>query len=186
MVPKNTSRSYAALGVASVIFIACAGITYFLLTRIDLVVHQQLYYFGLSYSPEWADPYRIYMQLIYLILTLIVFLSSLILIFVVKTTTTQEKAEEPPKTKKEAVYTVEQNIRPQPDIKQRPERPAEIEQRAIPQNRSYSRNESTQVTCPKCNKTFTKPLSMLDFSQGKPKLVNVCPYCNSVLENGDN
>jgi hypothetical protein len=37
------------------------------------------------------------------------------------------------------------------------------------------------ITCPKCNKVFTRPLSMLDFSTGKAQLVNVCPYCNYVL-----
>jgi uncharacterized Zn-finger protein len=47
------------------------------------------------------------------------------------------------------------------------------------------------ISCPKCNKVFTRPLVMLDFAGGKTKLVNVCPYCNHLLtdtsiENGSN
>jgi uncharacterized Zn-finger protein len=37
------------------------------------------------------------------------------------------------------------------------------------------------ISCPKCKKVFSKPLVMLDFSSGKTRLVNVCPYCNHVL-----
>jgi len=37
------------------------------------------------------------------------------------------------------------------------------------------------VSCPSCKKTFGKPLVMLDFSGGKPGLVNTCPYCNARL-----
>lgn len=37
------------------------------------------------------------------------------------------------------------------------------------------------ISCPKCKRVFTKPLLMLDFSGGKTRLVNVCPYCNHVL-----
>jgi hypothetical protein len=37
------------------------------------------------------------------------------------------------------------------------------------------------INCPKCHKVFSKPMSMLDFSGGKTRLVNVCPYCNYIL-----
>ena len=41
------------------------------------------------------------------------------------------------------------------------------------------------ANCPKCKKLFSKPLTMLDFSGGKTRLVNVCPYCNYVLGTAD-
>jgi DNA-directed RNA polymerase subunit RPC12/RpoP len=37
------------------------------------------------------------------------------------------------------------------------------------------------IRCVKCGKVFNKPLTMLDFSNGKPQLANACPYCNHVL-----
>ena len=41
------------------------------------------------------------------------------------------------------------------------------------------------IACPKCKKVFSRPLVMLDFGGGKPKLVNVCPYCNQALGSTD-
>jgi len=41
------------------------------------------------------------------------------------------------------------------------------------------------VSCPKCRRVFGKPLVMLDFGGGKARLVNVCPYCSSVLGSAD-
>lgn len=43
--------------------------------------------------------------------------------------------------------------------------------------------KSMLVTCSKCKKRFNKALVMLDFNQKPPKLVNVCPYCNTVMDN---
>jgi hypothetical protein len=37
------------------------------------------------------------------------------------------------------------------------------------------------MVCNKCGKVFTQPLCMFDFKSGKPRLVNVCPYCNALL-----
>jgi uncharacterized Zn-finger protein len=41
------------------------------------------------------------------------------------------------------------------------------------------------ISCPTCKKVITKPLVMLDFTGGKAKLVNGCPYCNTVLGTAD-
>lgn len=54
------------IGLLSLLVSIVTAITvYLLLTRIDLVVHGKLYYFGLVFSPEWADLYRTYMWSIY-------------------------------------------------------------------------------------------------------------------------
>jgi DNA-directed RNA polymerase subunit RPC12/RpoP len=42
--------------------------------------------------------------------------------------------------------------------------------------------KSMPVTCSNCKKRFNKTLVMLDFNQKQPKLVNVCPYCSTVLD----
>src|SRR4030042_1920383 len=41
-------------------------------------------------------------------------------------------------------------------------------------------------TCLNCNKTFTRPLVTLNFVNGKPKMMNTCPYCNTPIENTNN
>ena len=54
---------------------------YLLLTRIDLVVHGKLYYFGLVFSPEWADLYRTYIWSIYACIVIPIALSGAVLLY---------------------------------------------------------------------------------------------------------
>lgn len=42
------------------------------------------------------------------------------------------------------------------------------------------------ITCGSCGKVFARPLCMLDFSSGRARMVNVCPYCNKKLESPTN
>lgn len=45
---------------------------------------------------------------------------------------------------------------------------------------------SMLFACSRCGKRFSRPILMLDFSGGKTRLVNVCPFCGARLgENGD-
>ncbi|MGQ9551051.1 MAG: hypothetical protein ACUVUE_01365 [Candidatus Bathycorpusculaceae bacterium] len=43
------------------------------------------------------------------------------------------------------------------------------------------REDGMDISCPSCRKVFSRPLVIIDFGGGRPKLVNVCPYCNHVL-----
>lgn len=36
-----------------------------------------------------------------------------------------------------------------------------------------------KITCPNCQKEFTTPMLMMDYSGKEPKLARYCPYCNS-------
>ena len=42
-------------------------------------------------------------------------------------------------------------------------------------------NGGLLISCPRCKKVFNRPLVMLDFSSGKTRLVNICPYCSHTL-----
>lgn len=191
--------------------IACAIIVYFLLTRIDLVVHGDLYYFGLTFSPDWADPYRLYMWSIYACLVIPIALSGLLLAwgFLEKS---QKIPVKPQKvlemSSKLPVNAALENIA---EVVDRPPKPAERIQKVaekpkhVPEikgkvdfrgaekprvnsggtlgNSEYG--NGMIISCPKCKKVFSRPLVMLDFGGGKPKLVNVCPYCNQALGSTD-
>jgi hypothetical protein len=37
------------------------------------------------------------------------------------------------------------------------------------------------TSCPNCDKVFNRPFFTLDFSSGKGRIVNLCPFCNQVL-----
>jgi len=44
---------------------------------------------------------------------------------------------------------------------------------------------SMLFACSRCSKRFSRPILMLDFSGGRARLVNVCPFCGARLgENG--
>ena len=51
-----------------------------LFKNMELIVHGQLYYYGLRFSADWADPYRIYTWLLFLCLGLPMALSGLALV----------------------------------------------------------------------------------------------------------
>jgi hypothetical protein len=142
-----------------VVCIVSAVIVYFLLTRIDLIVHGKLYYFGLRFSSDWADPYRIYMWLIYVCLVLPTTLSAFALVF---SFTSKENLKAPEKKTE-----FELKVKPQPV--------------AIKEVKTRENNKIMIISCPNCKKEVNRSLVILDFSGGKPKLVNVCPYCNHSL-----
>jgi hypothetical protein len=48
-----------------------------------------------------------------------------------------------------------------------------------------TRENSILISCPKCKKVFSRPLTILSSEGGRSKLLNVCPYCNNVLGEND-
>ena len=145
-----------------IVWIISAVSIFVLLKDIELIVHGQLYYYGLRFSADWADPYRVYTWLIFLWVGLPMALSgfTLVLSFIKETEKVPEKK-----------ISVEQKVKPQIDARE--------------DQKARETNNSMVISCPKCQKVFSRPLVMLDFASGKPKLVNVCPYCNHLLPNAE-
>jgi hypothetical protein len=38
------------------------------------------------------------------------------------------------------------------------------------------------IRCSNCGKAFTQPLQMLDFQGERPRIVNICPFCNETIK----
>ena len=38
-----------------------------------------------------------------------------------------------------------------------------------------------RVRCPHCRKTFTQPSRRLDFHDDRPRIIDLCPFCNEIL-----
>lgn len=131
----------------------------FLLGQIDSIVHGDLYGYGLEFSIDWAGPYWAYANLIYvfLIFPMIVGGGILLIGSFIKYTG----------------YDTETHVSARREAK-RPK----VKTEALKQN-------NIAISCPQCKKVFGKPLNMLDFSGGKPRLANVCPYCNHILPDKD-
>ena len=141
--------------VVLVLWLVSAVFVLFLLGQVDWIVHHELYDFGLQFSSEWAVGYWGVLRAIYLFLAVPVAFS--------------------------VVYfglEVWRFVRGR--------RGGFVERKSVQPVKPVSRVKGLEqnhmlVSCPKCRRVFSKPLVMLDFSGGKTRLVNVCPYCNHVL-----
>ena len=205
--------------------ITCAAIGYFLLTRIDLIVHGQLYNFGLIFSAEWADSYRVLMWSIYACMVTPVVISGVGLVFglirikqrvskeplvvesprkvavkpvnlPVKPVATSERAQGSSGNSLARTRDLKERVRETPEVKVlsardqsapveklevEVEREKELQLVAGSEVESGNQGGDMIISCPKCKKMFRRPLVMLDFGGSKPRLVNVCPYCNQIL-----
>jgi hypothetical protein len=148
------------LRITILVWIVSAVFVALLVNRLDGIVHGNLYEYGLQFSYVWALPFWSFERSIYICLVAPAILSgvALFLDFWVK-----GKGEVP-------------------EVKYVRSKPVSTDVKASTQN---NRESSMQINCPKCHKLFGKPLNMLDFSSGKTRLVNVCPYCNNVLGDSD-
>ncbi|MGQ9743646.1 MAG: hypothetical protein ACUVQW_03415, partial [Candidatus Bathycorpusculaceae bacterium] len=144
--------------VVLVLWLVSAVFVVYLLVKVDWIVHNQLYGFGLQFSPEWAVGYWAMMRAIYFFLATPVFLSAAYFGLEVWLFVKRRRGGFAELKPKQSVKTT----------------PARQKVAAVEQNHML-------VSCPKCRRVFSKPLVMLDFSGGKTRFVNVCPYCNHVL-----
>ena len=62
-------------------WIATSGFLLFSLNRIDGILHGTMYNYGLQFSDAWAQPYWFYNRLIYVVLSVPMFLSAAALLF---------------------------------------------------------------------------------------------------------
>lgn len=144
--------------VVLVLWLVSAVFVLFLLGQIDWIVHNELYGYGLQFDLNWAVPYWGVLRAIYLFLAVPVAFSVVYFGLEVfrffngrRSNVVERKPVPPVKPLKKSVREV------------------------------VGEQNHMLVSCPKCGRVFGKPLVMLDFSGGKTRLVNVCPYCNHVL-----
>jgi uncharacterized Zn-finger protein len=134
-------------------WIVSSGLVFFSQKTIDGIVNGTLYNYGLQFSEIWHGPYWTFANMLYYSQYVCIGLSGVALGsgFLKK----KEVQEEPPKFTEEVTRN------------------------------AFAREEANGrgivIACSSCKKNVSKPLVMLDFSEGKAKLVNVCPYCNAVL-----
>jgi uncharacterized Zn-finger protein len=124
---------------------------------IDRIVNKTLYNYGLQFSLAWAQPYWTYARMLYATQFVCIALSVVALISGFLNKGNGHK----PIPKREGIR----------------------QKKATVQEETNGR--TIVISCSSCKRVFSKPLVMLDFGGGKGKLVNVCPYCNAILENAE-
>jgi len=145
-------RSSTLVKVALALWLVSTGIMVFMLSRIDSIVNGDLYNYGLLFDLGWAGPYWTMLRMTYVFLAIPSILSGVILVLsILKRDESRGRV---------ARY---------------------VEKASASKTPTSITDNHLLATCPKCKKVFTKPLTMLDFSNGSTKLVNVCPYCSHIL-----
>jgi uncharacterized Zn-finger protein len=150
---KGFLRSSWFQRIVLLAWIGCSSLVFLSQKTIDVIVNKTLYNYGLQFSEAWHQPYWTYANVLYYSQYACIVLTCVALFagFLKK----EEDQKEPPKIREETVRN------------------------------AFAREETSGrgivIACSSCKRNVSKPLVMLDFTEGKAKLVNVCPYCNSIL-----
>lgn len=153
MTVKGFLRSSWFLRIVLLAWIGCSSLVFLSQKTIDLIVNKTLYDYGLQFSEAWHQPYWTYANVLYYSQFACIMLSCVAL--AAGLLMRDKVPKESQKVREEAARNVFA--------------------------RQDTNGRGIVISCSSCKKNFSKPLVMLDFSGGKAKLVNVCPYCNAVL-----
>lgn len=154
-------RGFTFMRIVMILWFISSVLIIVLLGRIDQIIHVDLYKYNLQFSNSWADPYWFALRMIYVFLAIPIVAGAVALIISFTRRTTLRAVEKQVETK--SINGKNQPVKEAPAPKE----------------------NSMLISCPKCKRTFAKPLSMLEFIGGKTQLVSACPYCNHVLGSVD-
>lgn len=142
--------------VSILALIAAVSVAY-LLTIIDSIIHNQLYQFGLQFSYDWAYPYWMILRSCQILLGLTAAVASINLTYFLWK---RLKMPETAKVAEEAKIA---------------EEVAKAE--VVPRGAGIP----SLYQCTSCGRSITHPLRMLDFHAQRPKMINICPFCNATV-----
>ena len=187
------SLSWKFLLLINVAGIALAGACIVTMNELDFLVHSTLYDYGLQFSDEWAIPYWTFLRLSIGLLGGLVAVGFFSTVYTITSRRTlspkpalSSKRMNGLRSKQKPASRREPEPEPIPEPRREPlkevSRPAlQVKEKPTPVDKGGVEVLGIPMVCNKCGKVFTQPLCMFDFKSGKPRLVNVCPYCNTVL-----
>jgi uncharacterized Zn-finger protein len=151
-----------------------AVVIFLLLFQLDGIVHGLLYEHGLIFDYDWAVPYWTFERLTMLFLVAMIGTNvcSMYLLFSSARTHSVSNESAPILLETELVESKTNDEKTSISKERKPKEDLEetgVEIADLP------------MVCKTCSKVITQPLCMLDFKSGKPRLINVCPYCNAVI-----
>jgi hypothetical protein len=176
-----TSKWFTRLALLS--WIICGASIIVVFKNMEFIVHGQLYDFGLIFSAEWADSYRVLTWLIFLCVGVptafsgIALVSSFLSVEEIPARKHIPQRTGPPRG---ATKVASPQAHPAPKV--HPTQPSLHKQQPAKEPvRRADIGNCIGILCPECKKVFGRALVMLDFRSGSNRMVSVCPYCNHVL-----
>ncbi len=196
----------------AVIALASTAAAAYTLNLLDQIVHGTLYYYGLQFSYDWADPYWFLLRIIQVLLGITIATTAVHMAFTIRAfmkagkQRTQAKIAPIPKVMKK-VPVATRNVEKTPPMsvrqpqmpsstttvpRQRPPQqpaskpaftpqPSTTPSPVTPSPSHTLSNATGSLRCPHCRRSFTQPLRMLDFQGDRPRIVEICPFCNETM-----
>jgi len=147
--------------LVSILALISAVSVAYLLTLIDSIVHSQLYQFGLNFSYDWADPYWMVLKASLALLGLTAAAASMNITYFFWTKMRKPQMKKPKVRQQEVSGVTEEEAKPE----------------VAPQDTAMP----SLFRCTSCGRSITHPLRMLDFNSQRPKMINICPFCNATV-----
>lgn len=188
----------------AVVILASSAAAAYALNMLDTIVHGTLYQYGLQFSYEWANPYWTLLRVLQALLSVIMVATTVGLLLNVRAhfskKSSRTRVTQVPKAVAKSPVTRSPE-RPliahaspsrsstvtAPSPAPQPERVpvskplvAPVPIPALASTQKQAEN-SGLFMCAHCRKTFTQPLRMLDFQGDRPRIVNICPFCNEII-----
>lgn len=181
-------KSYRDLICALVLLgVLMIGFSMFLFTFVNNIVNRDLYRYGLQFSSAWYGRYVTNLDLFLGFLGATIALEGVLIAYlfsdlrfahtlVRKEASSEVVAGEPAGlVKGGAIGSNEVLPEGRPEQRVKPLVTGSGEEQEVVGDKALL------IVCPNCKKTFRNPLIVLDFRDGKPRMVNVCPYCKYFL-----
>lgn len=192
----------------AVVILVSSVVAAYALNMLDVIVHGTLYQYGLQFSYDWANPYWTLLRVLQALLSVIMVATTVSLLLNVrdhlsKRSSTSRVAQVPKVVAKAPVTArspespliahaspsrsstvTARSSAPQPErVSVSKPSFAPTSPVPIPAPASTRKHADTSglFRCPHCRKTFTQPLRMLDFQGDRPRIVNICPFCNEII-----
>jgi len=177
----------------AVIVLAATVSAFYTLNLLDQVVNGLTYTYGyLNFDLRWANPYWNFLHILQILLGVIAASTVVNVIFIVKQYVPMKKPSAKAASSQKSATTVSQPTVPalthpvekplptQTASSTTPPPPAPIP--ATPHApASLPADISGLNKCFHCGKLFSQPLRMLDFQGDRPRIVNICPFCNEII-----
>jgi len=143
----------------TVLILVAAASAAYVLTLFDNIVHGTLYNYGLRFNYAWANPYWTLLRIVQVLIGLVAVLAVINSVYVYRKYIS---------TKSHVTLTRGVKKIVSPSVHE-------------PEPVSETQRVGGLVRCPHCNRVFSQPLRMLDFHSDRPRIINICPFCNEVI-----